>query len=233
MRPEKRPHKSNASILTGKVSVCVVCIFGNKGVLSGAPVKADNSRAIPNTLKQCARLGVSFKVNKVSSKCKCSRMFCPKGASLVSSNKPPWSLAIFNSLAEQSMPSLSTPRSLPTLILKGLPSSPGGNSAPTMAQGTLIPTRALGAPHTMLSKLLCPTSTLQTRKRSASGCCTASLISPTTMPVNGGATGWSSSTSKPAIVKVSAKAWVEMGGLQNSRNQDSGNCISGSRVGMG
>ncbi len=87
------------------------------------------------------------------------------------------------------MPSLSTPRNLPILILKGLPSSPGGNSAPTMAQGTLIPTRALGAPQTILSKLPCPTSTLQTRKRSASGCCTASLISPTTMPVKEGATG--------------------------------------------
>ena len=189
MRPEKRPHKSGASILTGKMSLCVVCIFGNTGVWSGVPVKADNSRAMPNTLKQCAKFGVSLRVNKVSSKRKCSRMFCPSGASFASSNKPPWSSAIFNSLAEHNMPSLSTPRSLPTLILKGLPSSPGGNSAPTIAQGTLIPTRALGAPHTMLSKLPCPTSTLQTRKRSASGCWMVSLISPTTMPVNGGATG--------------------------------------------
>jgi hypothetical protein len=34
------------------------------------------------------------------------------------------------------MPRLSTPRSLPTPILKGLPSAPGGSSAPTVASGT-------------------------------------------------------------------------------------------------
>ena len=32
------------------------------------------------------------------------------------------------------MPWLSTPRSLPSLIWNGLPSSPGGSSAPTSAQ---------------------------------------------------------------------------------------------------
>ncbi len=125
------------------------------------------------------------------------------------------------------MPKLCTPRSLPILILKGLPSAPGGSSAPTVAQGMRMPTRALGAPQTMFSSSGPPTSTWQTRRRSASGCCTASLISPTTMPVNGGATGSSSSTSRPAMVKVSASSWVVSDGLQYWRNQDSGNCIVG------
>src|ERR1700712_4704878 len=124
------------------------------------------------------------------------------------------------------MPSLSTPRSLPSLIRKGLPSSPGGNSAPTKAHGTLMPTRALGAPQTMLSKAPCPTSTWQTFRRSAFGCCVASLISPTTIFVKAGAAWRRSSTSKPPIVSVSASSTLLIGGLQNSRNQDSGNCIS-------
>ena len=58
------------------------------------------------------------------------------------------------------------------------------------------------------------------------GCCTASLISPTTMRVNGGATGRSDSTSKPPMVRVSASACVDSGGLQNARNQDWGNCMT-------
>src|SRR3954466_1236775 len=123
------------------------------------------------------------------------------------------------------MPWLSTPRSLPSLIAKGLPSSPGGSSAPTSAVGTLMPTRALGAPHTMLSSTPCPTSTWQTRRRSALGCWTASLISPTTTLLKGGATGRRSSTSSPPMVRASAICCVDSGGLQNSRSQDSGNCM--------
>ena len=50
------------------------------------------------------------------------------------------------------MPWLSTPRNLPTLMTKGLPSaSAGGNSAPTKAQGILMPVRAFGAPQTIWS----------------------------------------------------------------------------------
>src|ERR1035437_9165072 len=123
------------------------------------------------------------------------------------------------------MPWLSMPRNLLTLIRKGFPSSSGGNSAPTMAHGTLMPARALGAPQTIVSNAVWPTSTVQTRRRSALGCCTVSLTSPTTMFINPGTTGLSSSTSRPAMVSVSASCSVESGGLQNSRNQDSGNCI--------
>ena len=37
------------------------------GAFKGVPVSADTSRAMPYTLKQCAKLGVSLSVNKVSS----------------------------------------------------------------------------------------------------------------------------------------------------------------------
>ena len=152
-------------------------------------------------------------------------MLWPRGASAASSNKPPWSSASCSSLAEHNMPWLSTPRSCPTLMTKGLPSAPGGSSAPTRAQGTRMPTRALGAPQTILSSSAAPTSTLHTRKRSALGCCSAWRISPTTMWLNGGATGWRSSTSRPAMVRVWASCAVVSGGLQKARSQDSGNCI--------
>ena len=39
-----------------------------------------------------------------------------------------------------------------------------------------------------------------------------------------------SSTSRPAMVKVSASCWVVMGGLQNSRNHDSENCIQNTQT---
>ena len=169
---------------------------------------------------------MSLSVNSVSSSVKYERTSCPKGALCASSSRPPWSSESLSSRAEHNMPWLWTPRNCPTLIRNGLPSSPGGKTAPTSAQGTLIPTRALGAPHTMLSKAPCPTSTSHTCSLSAFGCLVVDLISPTTMFENGGATGLSSSTSRPAIVRVSASCWVESGGLQNSRNQDSGNCIS-------
>src|ERR1700712_2841693 len=104
-------------------------------------------------------------------------------------------------------------------------SSAAGRCAPTSAQGTLIPTRTLGAPHTILSVAPVPASTWQTLSRSAFGWRETDSTSPTTTPVKGGAAGLASSTSMPAIVRTSANAAVSMGGLQNSRNQDCGNCI--------
>ena len=225
IRPEKRPHRSAAATLTFSFASWAGLTASNTGCLSGAPVSAANSRATPYTLSAWARLGVSFRVNSVSSSFRTSRTSPPTGASADSSSRPPWSSLSCSSRAEHSMPWLSTPRSLPSLITNGLPSSAGGSSAPTRAQGTLMPARAFGAPHTMFSSVPCPASTLHTRRRSASGCCTASLISPTTTRLNGGAAGRSSSTSRPPIVRVSASCSVESGGLQNSRSQDSGNCI--------
>ncbi len=127
------------------------------------------------------------------------------------------------------MPWLSTPRSWPSLIANGLASlasSAGGSSAPTSAHGTLIPARTFGAPQTMLSAVPVPASTRQTFSRSAFGWRSTASTSPTTTPRNAGAAGRASSTSMPAIVSVSASSALLIGGLQNSRSQDSGNCIS-------
>ncbi len=82
-----------------------------------------------------------------------------------------------SSRSEQSMPKDSIPRNLTGLIV-----TPPGNLAPTSATAVLRPTLAFGAP-----QMICRGSsaalilTLQTRKRSALGCCTDSRISPTTI----------------------------------------------------
>ena len=67
-----------------------------------------------------------------------------------SSMMPEWSALIVSSRAEQSMPKLSTPRSLPFLIFSGLPflSRNSGMAAPIFANAVLIPLRMFGAPHT-------------------------------------------------------------------------------------
>ena len=47
MRPENRPHRSGASIVTGSAAAWVTRTGGNVGCASGEPVNADNSRAMP------------------------------------------------------------------------------------------------------------------------------------------------------------------------------------------
>src|SRR6218665_830561 len=227
MRPEKRPHRSVALTCSGSLSAILAATAGNDGCCSAAPVSAETSRAMPWTLRQCARLGVSLRVNSMSSRSRCTRMSWPRGADASSSSKPPpCSSDSLSSRAEHSMPWLGTPRSWPSSMRTGWPSSPAGSSAPTNAQGTLMSTRALGAPQTMLSRAPpCPTSTWHTRRRSASGCCATALLWPTTTRVQGGDTGRRASPSRPAMVSVCASSTVVNGGLQTSRNQDSGNCM--------
>src|SRR3954468_10777444 len=231
-RPEKRPQRSGALTFTRSLASVFGATGSNLGSLSGAPVSADSSRATPYTDRACARLGVSLSVKTCSSRFSTPRTSAPRGASAASSSRPPWSSESCSSRAEHNMPWLSTPRNLPSLIANGLPSSPGGSSAPTSAVGTLMPTRAFGAPQTMFSSAPCPTSTWHTRRRSAVGCCAASLISRTTTFVKGGASGRSSSTSSPPMVSVSAISCVLSVGLQNARSQDAGDCMSclGSRL---
>ena len=148
------------------------------------------------------------------------------GAPSSSTISPAWSSDSFSSRAEHSMPWLSTPRSLPSLMTKGLPSSPGGNCAPTSAQGTRMPARTLGAPQTICRFVPVPASTSQTLSLSALACCATDSTCATTMPLKAGAAGRVSSTSMPDMVSSSASSAVVIGGLQNSRNQDSGNCMA-------
>src|SRR5450830_1774761 len=123
------------------------------------------------------------------------------------------------------MPCDSTPRNCPTLISNGLPSAPGGNTAPAMAQGTFMPTRTLGAPQTILRIVPVLTSTWQTLRRSALGCLATSSTSPTTTLENGGATASTSSTSRPDIVSKCDNSSEVIFGLTMVRSQFSENCM--------
>src|SRR6185312_14525102 len=142
----------------------------------------------------------------------------PTGASSGSSSRPEASASMPNSFAEQSMPNDSTPRSLAALI----ETSPG-NCAPTVASGTLMPTRAFGAPQTICSGSPCPASTLHTCSRSACGCFSAATISATTTPARPSPSGVSSSTSSPAMVSACANAARSALTSTSSRNQFSEN----------
>ena len=192
-----------------------------------APVIAETSRAMPIKERQSALLGVNLMTNIWSSRSRYFRISSPIGASAGNSRMPSWSSPKPSSRPEHNIPWLSTPRSFPTLIMNGLPpASAGGSSAPTMAQGILIPARALGAPQTICNSWPVPASTLQTRKRSASGCCSADRIWAITILVKAGATECCSSTSSPAIVMAWPKASLSSDGFTYWRSQDSENCIA-------
>ena len=127
----------------------------------------------------------------------------PTGASSGNSSKPSDLSDIPSSVEEHNIPNDSTPRSLPFLIFRSLPSG-NGSTAPTNANGTFKPARTLLAPHTICSTSPCPLSTLQTLNLSASGCFSRSITCPTTMPLKAVATGSRASTSQPDIVSLSA-----------------------------
>src|SRR6476469_9983712 len=152
-------------------------------------------------------------------------MFWPTGASEGSSIRPLLSSEILSSLAEHIMPCDSTPRSSPTLITNGLPSAPGGSTAPAIAQMAFMPARTLGAPHTILSRVPVPASTLHTLRRSAFGWRVTSSTSATTTFENGGATASTSSTSRPDMVSRWASSSEFNFGSTMERSQFSENCI--------
>src|SRR5690242_18206333 len=114
---------------------------------------------------------------------------------------PSWSSEICSSAAEHSMPRLSTPRMVPTPSVMFLPGMkvPGGENTLTR------PARAFGAPHTTCTGAApLPGSTMQTRRRSAFGCCSAEI---TRAMVNGASSLALSSrlsTSSPIMVSLSA-----------------------------
>src|ERR1700739_711681 len=99
------------------------------------------------------------------------------------------------------MPRLSTPRMVPTPSVMFLP----GMKVPGAENTLTRPARAFGAPHTTCTGAApLPVSTMQTRKRSAFGCCSAEI---TRAMVNGAsALALSSmcSTSSPIMVSLSA-----------------------------
>ena len=145
-------------------------------------------------------------------------MLSPTGASAGRTSRPEASSAMPSSLAEQSMPEDSMPRTLATLIVK----SPG-RLAPGRAQGTFRPGATLGAPQTICCGTSRPMSTRQTFRRSASGCLVTSSTWATTTLSKAGATLVSSSTSRPAMVRRCENSPPETLGLTKLRSQDSEN----------
>ncbi len=201
------------------------------GVSSGAPVSADDFARDAVDAEAVRQVGRELeREQRCRRACSTSRMSAPDGR--IGSQFQQAAMVVGTASARA--PSTACPGSrrraaCRRLISNGLPSSPGGSSAPTRASGTLMPTRALGAPQTMLQR---PRALRQRRPGTRAGgrrcgCCSASddladhdaaerrrhraqrLRPP----------GRTSSAGRPA-------RRVDSGGLQNSRNQDSGNCIS-------
>ena len=75
-------------------------------------------------------------------------------------------------------------------------------NVPTGENTLFIPVRALGAPHTTCTGSS-PASTMQTRRRSALGCCLASITRATTNPLYFALGSSTPSTSRPMRVSVS------------------------------
>ena len=147
-------------------------------------------------------------------------MSAPTGASAGNTIKPSTSSGMPNSLPEHNMPLDTWPRILVGLILK----SPG-NTAPGKEQGTLMPTLTLGAPQTIWINSPVPASTWVMFKRSASGCFSTCLTSAITTPVNAGAAGSTSSTSKPDMVSKCANSSALLLGDTHFCNQSYENCM--------
>ena len=104
-----------------------------------------------------------------------------------------------SSETERIIPSEATPRSF---ALRSF--SPPGIRAPGWATATVWPAATLGAPQTIV-RSPSPVSTVQTRSRSALGCCSALSTLPTTKPSGeGGPTAPIRSTSVPVITSRSA-----------------------------
>ena len=128
-----------------------------RAACSGAPVSADSSRATPKTLSACARLGVSLSVKSVSSSFstlahvrahgRIGRQFEQAAmvlAQLELARRAQHALALDAAqLAELDQERLAV------LAGRQFGARPGRS-------GTLMPTRAFGAPQTMLSRRALP-----------------------------------------------------------------------------
>src|SRR6185369_15470445 len=111
-------------------------------------------------------------------------------------------------------------------------STPLSGLEPICASGAFMPTRTLGAPQTTCTVCF-PVLTRQTVSRSALGCFSTDTTSPTTTgAVRPPPSAWYASTSRPAIVSLSASACPESFGSQKLLSQLSGTfmrfaCCSG------
>ena len=88
---------------------------------------------------------------------------------------PEWSPPRAISSVARIIPSLTMPRSFAAPSVR-----PSAICAPGRATATVWPAATFGAPQTIVTGSPAPTSTVQTRSRSALGCWTASSTRPTT-----------------------------------------------------
>ena len=136
---------------------------------------AVKSLAIPLTLKQSPRLGVT-PISKIGSfKSKAVTASVPLGRLDWTSIIPSWLSLSFNSLSDRSIPSDTSPRILPFFNVISVP----GIYIPSAANIPFIPFLTLGAPH-ITWKDFSPFSTVQIFNRSALGCFLKSTIVATT-----------------------------------------------------
>ncbi len=165
-RAAKRGHASGSSMRTGRTPSKVTGVASTCGSASGAPVIARDVRARPAIDRQSARLGVILSVISVSSRSSASRSGVP-GSSAASSAKEAARIVVD---AELLAPSTACPRDSTPRIVARLIARPPGSVAPSSAHGASMPAAAFGAPQTIESVSLAPTSTVHTRSRSAFGC---------------------------------------------------------------
>ena len=158
---------------------------------------AASSRAIPSTPKQSPRFGVTATSITGPSTEITSLAGRPTGAPGASSMIPSWSSPSSNSLAEHSMPLLSTPRMRARLSAWPV----AGMTTPGGANTAFMPAWTLGAPHTTSVSSL-PVSTRQTLRRSASGWRRTSVTSATLKGDRSAPRLSTPSTSKPSMVSL-------------------------------
>jgi hypothetical protein len=143
------------------------------------------------------------------------------GASASSSSRPPWSSLSFSSRAEHSMPWLSTPRSLPSLICERLAVLAGRQFGADQRGRHRMPT-GVGRAADDVQQGALPHVHLAHAQAVGVGMLDGFLDLAHHDLGEGRRDGTRSSTSSPPMVSTSAICWVDSGGLQNSRSQDSG-----------
>ena len=107
------------------------------------------------------------------------------------------------SVSLQIIPILTSPRSLPFLMVYA--SSPWYRVVPMVATITFCPAATLGAPHTMGSGSPSPTFTVVICRWSLLGCASQVSTSPTTSPFSPprmGSIAFTAETSKPIAVRM-------------------------------
>ncbi len=156
------------------------------------------------TLFKSGRLGVISKSYTTSPAVlpKCWANGWPTTASAGKSINPEASPGNPSSAVEHIMPCDSTPRSLPTLMVKGGVPGGVGSVQPGVAKGTLSPSLKFFAPHTIWRSPW-PSFTRQTDNLSAFGCLAIAMTCATTTPSNSPPSFCMDSTSTPSMVSRS------------------------------